>query len=484
MVNTARRVIKLKSCDHERLLTVFLSIVAGVAIGYLSGIKPILGLVLTIAGLGLIALAYIFFRDGKLSLDRLVVPLLIVAVLFPSIRLPAEIPAARLELVIIIIAWALFLLGQLSTGKGIKLRWNPTNKWFFLFGACILASMAYAAFVHGYYPIARDFWEFGKLVEYFLIFALVASLNIPPKHMRKYYIISLVIFLCAAAFGFAQYFNLFNINSWLSPYYYNMAKYGTLTDRWFLGTAGNPNDFGALMVLAASLALAGAVWLKGKGIKLSSWLSFGVFSLAIVFTLSRSALLSLLVVTTFILLLRYPMRFGFGRAIRMLLLVVPLLFAGSLIALQFAPEGFFMRIGYALNLATDTSWQARLVAWENHLDMWKQSPLFGWGPGKATMTITVDNEWLLLLRRYGAIGVLVFILWFAGIYRTLSRIGRETKNNYTETFCTALQATLIAYAIYMIPAGVYHSLQLMPVLLILLGLAYTQRQSLQAVQQT
>ena len=168
----------------------------------------------------------------------------------------------------------------------------------------------------------------------------------------------------------------------------------------------------------------------------------------------------------------------------MLLLVVPLLFAGSLIALQFAPEDFFMRIGSALNLATDTSWQTRLVIWENHLDIWKQSPLFGWGPGKATMTVTVDNEWLLLLRRYGALGVLVFILWFAGIYRTLSRIGRETKNNYTETFCAALQATLIAYAIYMIPAGVYHSLQLMPVLLILLGLAYTQRQSLQAVQQT
>jgi len=466
------------------LLVASLFVVIAILLGYVSATKPLYGLLLALAGLGCIALVYIFFKNGRLSLRGVIIPLLLVAVLSPSIRLPGAIPAVRLELVIIIVAWALLLLGHLSSGKPVRLRWNPTNKWFLLFGICILASIAYATFVMGYYTTARDFWEFGKLIEYFLIFALVASLNIPPEHMPKYYIISLIIFLCSAAFGFAQHFNLFDINSWLSPYYAPTQMAGLVRAGRIVGTTANPNEFGALMVLAASLALTGALWLKGRGVKLLSWAALGVFSLAIVLTLSRSALLSLLVAAAFILLFKYLTHFGFGRTIGMLLLVVPLLLILGLVLSQLAPGNFSLRVGSALHLTTDASWQARLAKWGNQVDIWKQSPVLGWGPGKATMNTIVDNEWLLLLRRYGVVGVAVFILWFAGVYRMLSRIGKGTQKRYTQTFCVGLQATLIAYAIYMIPLGVYHSLQLMPILLIFLGLAYTQRQSSRMVKQT
>ena len=167
----------------------------------------------------------------------------------------------------------------------------------------------------------------------------------------------------------------------------------------------------------------------------------------------------------------------------MLLLVVPLLLILGLVLVQVAPDRFLIRAGSALDLATDTSWQARLAHWESQLDIWKQSPVLGWGPGKETMPTIVDNEWLLLLRRYGVLGILVFVLWFTGIYRTLAKIIHEAKNNYTEAFCVGLQATLIAYAIYMIPAAVYHNLQLMPILLILLGLAYSQGHFQKVVRQ-
>jgi len=439
---------------------------------------------LIIASLGLLVLAYIFFGGGKLSFDRIVIPLLIVAVLFPPVRLPAGIPALRIELIIILIAWTLFLLRHLATGEGMRLSWNPTNNWFFLFGTSILVSIAYAALVKGYYPIGRDLWEFVKIIEYFLIFALVASLRVSSEQMRKYYFISLMVFLCSAIFGFAQYFNLFDINSMVTPYYAPTQMRGLIRAGRIVGTTGNPNEFGILMVLAASLALTGALWFKGSGIKLISWVALGVFGFAITLTLSRSALLGLLVACFFILFFKYPLHSGFSRTIRGFFLAVPLLLILAFILLQVAPDLFFFRVGRMLNLGTDTSWQARLTLWGNQMAIWRQSPIFGWGPGKATMTTIVDNEWLLLLRRYGALGVLVFVLWFTGIYRTLSKIGHETKNNYTEAFCVGLQATLIAYALYMIPAGVYHSLQLMPILMLYLGLTYSQRSSLKGVPQT
>ncbi|HZK10763.1 MAG TPA: hypothetical protein VFD10_00160 [Atribacterota bacterium] len=40
-----------------------------------------------------------------------------------------------------------------------------------------------------------------------------------------------------------------------------------------------------------------------------------------------------------------------------------------------------------------------------------------------------------------------------------------------------MQATILAYAVYMIPVAVYHSLQLMPILLIFFGLAYSQKKT-------
>ena len=93
------------------------------------------------------------------------------------------------------------------------------------------------------------------------------------------------------------------------------------------------------------------------------------------------------------------------------------------------------------------------------------------------MTTIVDNEWLLLLRRYGLIGVIIFILWFAYFYFGLSKICRSSSSAEVRALAISLQATLLAYAVYMIPVAVYHSLQLMPILLIFLGLAYSQIRS-------
>lgn len=95
--------------------------------------------------------------------------------------------------------------------------------------------------------------------------------------------------------------------------------------------------------------------------------------------------------------------------------------ATILIIIKMAPEKFFFRISQLGNIWDATSWQARIVKWKANYDIWKLSPLFGWGPGKMTMTTIVDNEWLLLLRRYGLIGVIIFILWFANFYFGLSK---------------------------------------------------------------
>ena len=426
-------------------------------------------------------MASMLFKNSALTMTRLVILLTFVSIILPSIRLPAGSPDVRLELIIVLIAWFFLLLGHLATNHPLRLRANPMYKWFALFGLTILFSITYATLIKGYYPIGRDFWELAKLLEYFLIFALVASLRISPTDMKRYYKIALILFVFSAFFGFAQYLNLGNINALVSPYYAPTQMQGLLLNGRITGTTSNPNEFGVLMVLASSLALSGGLFFREQRLRLFAWICLAVFSFAIILTLSRSALIALAVATGFILLFKYPLTVGVRRSLRRSLIVIPLLVVIVLIAVQLAPVKFFSRASQLQDILSSTSWQARLVNWQDDFALWTESPVFGWGPGKATMTTVVDNEWLLLLRRYGLVGTMIFVLWFGDFYFGLTRIRRRVLNAEVTALTVALQATLVAYVVYMIPAGVYHSLQLMAILLLFLGLAYSQSQAKSSV---
>jgi hypothetical protein len=462
---------------HYNIFLYAIIILLGLIVGIFSVKSPLFAMLLILLIVCFFIFIYIFFKKGVLSFQRIVISLLVASILFPPIRLPKGIPSIRVELIIIIVAWALLLLGHFAIGHPIKFYQEPVYKWFILFGLAILLSTTYGEIVKGYSIIGRDFWEIGKLLEYFLIFALVANLDISPNEMKHYYKIALVLFLCSAFFGIVQYLNLGNINATISPYYTPTQMRGLLVHKRIIGTTGNPNEFGAMMVLASSLAFSGILFFNKKTMRLFSCICFAVFVLSIVLTLSRSAIIAVIISICFLTLFKYPLIFGIKKGIKKSLVAIPIIMATILIIIKIAPEKFFFRISQLDNIWNATSWQARIVNWKINYDLWTLSPLFGWGPGKATMTTIVDNEWLLLLRRYGLIGVIIFILWFANFYFGLSKICRSSSSAEVRALTVALQATFLAYAVYMIPAAVYHSLQLMPILLIFLGLAYSQIQT-------
>ncbi len=449
-------------------------IVAGILFISFFGVVLVMSPNITIMGVLFLSAGFLFFRTGKFSLKQIVVFLLLTSVLLPPVSFFAELPAISIELIIILIAWLLLLSGRLSTGKGVILRWSSTNKWFFLFGMSIFISIVYAALAKSYYPINRDFFEFAKLLKYFLIFQFVVSLNISPKELRKYYFILLGVFFCSALVGFAQYWNLLNINSIVTPYYVPTEKIEIyLQNRRIAGTVGNPNEFGALMVLANCLVLTGILWLKGKRTKLVLGGLFGTFSYVIILSCSRAALISFFVASVFILFFKYPLS-THRRAIWKLFLVIPLLLILIFILVQLAPPLFFFRINTLFDLSTNTSWQGKLVTWNDTLQIWRRSPVFGWGPAKATMTTSIDNEWLLVLRRYGIVGLAIFVSLLGSFYFSLSRIFGKAQTNIVRVFSTGLQAGLVAYVVSMIVAALYHSIQSMSILMVLLGLAYSQ----------
>jgi len=451
--------------------------VLGLLIGLSTVRDPRVGLLVALLVAGSIVLACLLFKDNRLSIQRVVVPLMVVSILLPAIPLPGGVPDLRLEVVLIFVIWGLLVLGHLATGQPVKFYANPIYKWFALFGLAILLSMSYASSVRGYPLVGRDFWELVKLVEYFLIFALVANLDISRETLRRYYKIALLVLLCSALFGFAQRLNLWGVNAVISPHYAPTQMRNIIANKRITGTTRNPNEMGALMVLASSLALSGALFFRRRRLRLFSWVCLSVFGLATILTISRSALIALVIAMCFILFIRYPLALPSRRSLQNLLVIIPVLAVVSVLLLRLAPEEFFVRVAELGDVASASSWYVRVEMWESNLEIWKQSPLLGWGPGKATMGTIVDNEWILVLRRYGLVGLVIFISLFASLYLGLSRIRRRSPAVEVVVLTVALEGTLVAYAVYMTVAAVYHLLQLMPILLLFLGLAYSQGRS-------
>ncbi len=413
-------------------------------------------------------------RSDGLPLWRILVLFIVVSILLPPIRFPADIPDVRFELILVLITWAFLILRHFVKGKPIRFQHNILYKWFLIWWFCMFTSVAYAAWVKGYYLAFRDTFEFLKLFEYFLIFVFASNMDIKKEDMQRFYYISLLVFLAAAAVGFAQYINLLGINSIISPYYAPTQIRGLLIHKRITGTTSNPNEFGALMVMGISLALSGALMLQKKKLRIFAWGVVAILGLAVVLTLSRAALVAMGAVVVFILFYKFPAMMGIRKSTGRLLSATLVLMLFALFLIIVAPPKFFIRMDSMYNLITDTSWQDRQAIWSANLSVWQESPLFGWGPGKADMTTIVDNEWLLILRRYGIIGAGVFITLFVSLYRQISFITSKSQDEVTKVFGMAIQSVFVAYTLYMIPAAVYHSLQLMPLLMFYAGLISSQ----------
>ncbi|NMA91815.1 MAG: O-antigen ligase family protein, partial [Firmicutes bacterium] len=429
---------------------------------------------LGLAAIALLAGSTFFFApDGALLLRRLMPLLFVAAILLPYIRLPGGIPDLRPELLMVIVAGGLLLLDHLATGHPLRFRPSPAYKWFAFFAFAILLSTVYASTFKGQPISGRDLWELMKLALYFLIFFLVASKELSPRELKRYYLLLLILLLLSALFGFMQYINFAGVNQFISPHYAPSQMQGLLVHKRITGTTPNPNEFGALLVLASSLALSGALFFQEGRMRLFCWIALPVYLFALILTLSRTALISLFVSFLLLLSLFFKKR-GFKRSFMRLFIVILLGCLIGLVILQFTPAKAFTRFGELTMFTQATSWQARVQNWETHYSLWRSSPWFGWGPGKVDMGTVVDNEWLLLLRRYGVVGLSLFLSLFGSIYLGLSRIVKRSEEAPAVALAVALKSTLIAYMVYMALAVVYHSLQLMPILLLSLGLAYTR----------
>ncbi|MFW5980980.1 MAG: O-antigen ligase family protein [bacterium] len=420
--------------------------------------------------------------------------ILITMVLFPEIPLDGF-PDIRVEdlvlFVLLLVAIKNYLFNKFLYNK------NKINKYFFLFASSILISILYAVIVKNYYPIARDFFEFIKVFKYFAIFALISSYKFTEKELKHIFYLTLVLFSVNSFVAIFQFFNFFNINS-LAHIYTDTQIRNLIVNKRVFGTYGNSNYFGASLMLPLALAFVRFLNIKRK--QYIYILLIILYTIAIVMTNSRAALIMYLTVLFFSLIFNYTrelnLRMYIFKSITIMLCALILLIGlisvmpgnSSNRILSLIPiidhDGDVQneriedndRYGEADGIdveINDTSLNKRMFLWKDTIDKWKESIIFGWGPGKRSMRRFVDGEWFLLLRRYGLLGITIFLFWMGRIFLDMRRFHGEY-SGYSRIFALSVRVLVIAYLMFMIPAQLFHSIRLMSLFMFCTALVYSQ----------
>jgi glycosyltransferase involved in cell wall biosynthesis len=389
----------------------------------------------------------VFLMDGSL----LVITVLASTLLIPTFIIKESLPAIRFEQLLLFFYLAKRIL-QVRRGK----TYRPIRFWFGIFTLSMTISIVFAWFVLDAPPAPRDFFEVIKLVTYYLFFDLAYNEIANSKELRKITNVFLGIMVFANIFALAQYFDFLGINWWLTVFYAAKTQFIPVVNyaHRIVGILPNPNDFGMLNVLFITLLLVRFLSEKMSKSKMALYLL--VFCLAYrgtFMTLSRSGLIT--AILTFGAVLIWLSMRGFSQ--KEWRLKAELVILAAVLIYVTLPPLALDRMATGLHVTKDTSVQGRVKQYTRATGSLIESPILGWGPAKDTMSNVMDSDFLLLLRRYGLLGLTCYLLLHWKVY-SHTRIKR-TDDLEVEQVALFLLAGMVGLMAFNLPAGTVNNMQ-------------------------
>jgi hypothetical protein len=421
-------------------------------------------------GLALLTVARSYRNPWRMLL--LAIPLL--AVLTPGF---GSAPAVRVEEILLLALAPIIILR-----KPIY-RLAKVEFLFLLYGTAVLFSILLGYLLDGTI-FSRDFMELARLAKYWLMVRLAITLPWSKDHVSDAVKVLLYTGLVAACIAFAQSRDSFAINSVYTPLFIKDFRLHTV-QRQVPGTIQNYNLFGAFLAMVASVAwgilLFASTAIREKAI---TAVILAALILALVMTTSKGGFVALLLAMALLWLLRLALikkrRFVYG-----VMLVVALAAAIPLgrVALG-TPES--LAAGHPFRAIAgrfqpehlELSYQLRLSDWKLAVELATDSIVFGSGPSKDEEVLTFHSEYLTHLRRYGLVGLAIYLLLLMTATVTLlsclkkDRTWSTTENDLTGALLVGTLGSILVFAITGGIYQVFQQLQLAAIFWWLVGIAY------------
>ncbi|WP_160721956.1 O-antigen ligase family protein [Isachenkonia alkalipeptolytica] len=440
----------------------------------------------------------------------------------PSINIISGFPAVRLEEIFVPVM-LVYLFYKRSYLKEVVLK--PFNVILILLGISMAISLGNAIIRFGDPLRMGDLMEFVRVFKYLVMYTFIVVLfkDIKKEALNFEKITTFVNYTVGIllAINWAQYFNFLYFNRWFSPLFgpaHHVER--IIRNSRVIGTIGNPNFFGGLMMLfllyyfAYFLFDREGFWndrRKNIALVAATWMS-------LLLTVSRTAIIAVtgglfVAALVYLVLKKGKNLMSLGRMVAAFLIIG--LLSNFFITFTMATYEDYLRpayfaVRYTVEDAVVSAWDhffddeerdrdqdkadrdddrqrsrgshgvayrmqdtvneglsifARFNVWEEHFAIAQGSIIIGNGPEKGEyQEAAVDNEYLLILRRYGIIGLTLFIALYL---HNIFKFPKEKDEQWYYTFLFSATAALMAFNIM---AGSFYHLQLFPAYVIFIAI--------------
>lgn len=404
---------------------------------------------------------------GRISRAAVFKAMLLCVTVGPWIYPGGAFPGIRPEWIILLFGLIVFEQRSASVHSERRLAWMAFTVMF---------SLSFGAVFHDVPVILSDFLEIFKPLLYLTLLAFVTSMRLTDSEaVDLIRFIVTVLAIIAVASILQRLLSVPLLDKWFSLYSDATRIELYKQDPRTIGTMGNANDFGMLMNIAFALTLFQA---SSRAVFRShaSWLiHVTMFFFAVIQSGSRTGFIVAGVILASLLLR--------DRRWRLMSLVGILAFIGLIFfnrdkLLAFIPNvGALYRLGTLLTASTDWSVVGRIRGAGYELQTASQSIVFGWGPAKAIhIGENLDNELVLLLRRYGLVGFAVYGAVATSLFQSL-KMSVTGIASFKERYCLSVRAILLGALVYSITAGAYHVFRIGFTIILLAGLGITMAAS-------
>jgi O-antigen ligase len=375
---------------------------------------------------------------GRKFLRITVIPLMLISILAPVVRLRGEFWLKPDELLLPVIA--LFYLWLMLAGRARPIPPNPMYAVALVFCACICLSLVYGTQVIGHPLLARNFFEFPKTVFPVLFFTLAYEADLSEKSLRTLaaILVPAVLLICLYAYG--QWFNM-GFTYFLQPYYSGgLHDEGSLSHyRRVYSTLSNPNTLAIFMTWVIAAFTLAALFRISRRL----WMVLALIASLITLTMtgSRYGLIDTIFALILIFLLPAPTAKSKMERHTALLICIPLVLSVILVVAG-TNRATLERFEMLQSPLRENSLRGRLdSAWPEAEGQFLQSPVFGHGPAKDLFTNVTDSEYLVILKQFGIVGLIPYLCFYLvpltmiwkGI-KNVTRAGPQLEQKWRATY--------------------------------------------------
>ncbi|MFA6175933.1 MAG: O-antigen ligase family protein, partial [Phycisphaerae bacterium] len=316
---------------------------------------------------------------------------------------------------------------------------SPRIRLFSVFMFILAGTLTFSTIlgtIGGRYPFyIKNFFIPLVFIQGAVIAAITATFTFGPNQAMQLAKGLLFMSVIASVFSFVQRFAPYLLSGLVERFYaieyesLNIATEGTGSR--VVGTFGNPNVWGACLVMLGSISIPAFIYLKGATIKLAALAAYLISGLAILFTTgSRTSVIALMVVSMFAIM--FSLR---GKAIIWIIIAVPFIFSfffwirANVDSIPINPRmKNFIRGEQTIEEGVST----RFGYWQGSLDAAKGSYIFGVGGTRFVrqQQQLADNGYIMMLLRTGLVGLGIYLLMLIRLsYRGSMTFLREKESH-------------------------------------------------------